>query len=108
MASDDHRFLSSSLYSSGALVAWDPAPFSANLTQVTFTSYCTHRKHAFLSITNGTDRRPRHSRKFMLMLLLRNVSRTGNRKNTEMVSPHANLAVTPDDERETRYSVKLL
>ncbi|XP_045895385.1 beta-galactoside alpha-2,6-sialyltransferase 1 isoform X1 [Micropterus dolomieu] len=33
MASDDHRFLSSSLYSSGALVAWDPAPFSANLTQ---------------------------------------------------------------------------
>lgn len=38
MASDDHRFLSSSLYSSGALVAWDPAPFSADLTQVTFTS----------------------------------------------------------------------
>ncbi|XP_031176422.1 beta-galactoside alpha-2,6-sialyltransferase 1 isoform X2 [Sander lucioperca] len=33
MASDDHRFLSSSLYSSGALVAWDPAPFSADLTQ---------------------------------------------------------------------------
>lgn len=38
MASDDHRFLSSSLYSSGALVAWDPAPFSADLTQVTFAS----------------------------------------------------------------------
>lgn len=45
MASDDHRFLSSSLYSSGALVAWDPAPFSADLTQVTITSSCTHRKH---------------------------------------------------------------
>uniref|UniRef100_A0A3Q0TBQ6 beta-galactoside alpha-(2,6)-sialyltransferase n=1 Tax=Amphilophus citrinellus TaxID=61819 RepID=A0A3Q0TBQ6_AMPCI len=37
MASDDHRFLSSSLYSSGVLVAWDPAPFSADLSQVTFT-----------------------------------------------------------------------
>lgn len=35
MASDAHRFLSSSLYSSGTLVAWDPAPFSADLTQVT-------------------------------------------------------------------------
>lgn len=34
MASDDHRFLSSSLYSSGTLVAWDPAPFSADLMQV--------------------------------------------------------------------------
>ncbi|KAM4620185.1 beta-galactoside alpha-2,6-sialyltransferase 1 [Polymixia lowei] len=33
MASDDHRFLSSSLYSTGVLVAWDPAPFSANLSQ---------------------------------------------------------------------------
>ncbi|XP_006785213.1 beta-galactoside alpha-2,6-sialyltransferase 1-like [Neolamprologus brichardi] len=33
MASDDHRFLSSSLYSSGVLVAWDPAPFSADLTK---------------------------------------------------------------------------
>ncbi|XP_034548183.1 beta-galactoside alpha-2,6-sialyltransferase 1-like [Notolabrus celidotus] len=33
MASDDHHFLSSSLYSSGTLLAWDPAPFSANLTQ---------------------------------------------------------------------------
>ncbi|XP_019721762.1 beta-galactoside alpha-2,6-sialyltransferase 1 [Hippocampus comes] len=33
MASDDHHFLSSSLYSSGVLVAWDPAPYSANLTQ---------------------------------------------------------------------------
>ncbi|XP_060940734.1 beta-galactoside alpha-2,6-sialyltransferase 1-like [Limanda limanda] len=33
MASDEHHFLSSSLYSSGALVAWDPAPFSADLTQ---------------------------------------------------------------------------
>lgn len=31
MASDDHRFLSSSLYSSGVLVAWDPAPYSADL-----------------------------------------------------------------------------
>lgn len=36
MASDDHRFLSSSLYSSGVLVAWDPAPFSADLTKVMF------------------------------------------------------------------------
>lgn len=36
MASEAHRFLSSSLYSSGTLVAWDPAPFSADLTQVTF------------------------------------------------------------------------
>ncbi|KAM3601994.1 uncharacterized protein V6R79_022412 [Siganus canaliculatus] len=33
MASDDFRFLSSSLYSTGVLVAWDPAPFSADLTQ---------------------------------------------------------------------------
>ncbi|XP_076025309.1 beta-galactoside alpha-2,6-sialyltransferase 1 [Genypterus blacodes] len=33
MASDDHRFLSSSLYSSGVLVAWDPSPFSADLSQ---------------------------------------------------------------------------
>ncbi|KAM8835174.1 beta-galactoside alpha-2,6-sialyltransferase 1 isoform 1-T1 [Synchiropus picturatus] len=33
MSSEDHRFLSSSLYSSGVLVAWDPAPFSADLTQ---------------------------------------------------------------------------
>ncbi|KAI1902853.1 hypothetical protein AGOR_G00020470 [Albula goreensis] len=31
MASDDHRFLSSSLYSAGILVAWDPAPYSADL-----------------------------------------------------------------------------
>ncbi|XP_055004436.1 beta-galactoside alpha-2,6-sialyltransferase 1 isoform X2 [Boleophthalmus pectinirostris] len=31
MASEDHRFLSSSLYSTGILVAWDPAPFSADL-----------------------------------------------------------------------------
>lgn len=34
MASDSHRFLSSSLYSSGVLVGWDPAPFSADLAQV--------------------------------------------------------------------------
>ncbi|XP_020364790.1 beta-galactoside alpha-2,6-sialyltransferase 1 [Oncorhynchus kisutch] len=33
MASDDHRFLSSSLYSTGVLVAWDPSPFSADLSQ---------------------------------------------------------------------------
>lgn len=33
MASEDHRFLSSSLYSSGILVAWDPGPFSADLHQ---------------------------------------------------------------------------
>ncbi|XP_033834855.1 beta-galactoside alpha-2,6-sialyltransferase 1 [Periophthalmus magnuspinnatus] len=33
MASEDHRFLSSSLYSSGILVAWDPSPFSADLHQ---------------------------------------------------------------------------
>ncbi|XP_028322482.1 beta-galactoside alpha-2,6-sialyltransferase 1 [Gouania willdenowi] len=30
---DEQRFLSSSLYSSGVLVAWDPAPFSADLMQ---------------------------------------------------------------------------
>ncbi|XP_060792218.1 beta-galactoside alpha-2,6-sialyltransferase 1 isoform X3 [Neoarius graeffei] len=34
MASDDHHFLSSSLYSSGILVAWDPAPFSSDLNEV--------------------------------------------------------------------------
>ncbi|XP_034033589.1 beta-galactoside alpha-2,6-sialyltransferase 1 isoform X2 [Thalassophryne amazonica] len=33
MASEDHRFLSSSLYSSGVLVAWDPGPYSADLNQ---------------------------------------------------------------------------
>ncbi|KAG8008422.1 Beta-galactoside alpha-2 [Nibea albiflora] len=51
MASDDHRFLSSSLYSSGALVAWDPAPFSADLTQwynrtdyPIFTQYQRYRR----------------------------------------------------------------
>lgn len=44
MASDDHRFLSSSLYSSGALVAWDPAPFSADLTQVMMTYQTHHRQ----------------------------------------------------------------
>ncbi|XP_066578756.1 beta-galactoside alpha-2,6-sialyltransferase 1 isoform X2 [Amia ocellicauda] len=33
MASEDHHFLSSSLYSSGVLVAWDPAPYSSNLTE---------------------------------------------------------------------------
>ncbi|XP_029029544.1 beta-galactoside alpha-2,6-sialyltransferase 1 [Betta splendens] len=51
MASDEHRFLSSSLYSTGVLVAWDPAPFSANLTQwynktdyPIFTQYQRYRK----------------------------------------------------------------
>lgn len=34
MASEDHHFLSSSLYSSGTLVAWDPAPFSSDLIEV--------------------------------------------------------------------------
>ncbi|MCI4386525.1 hypothetical protein PGIGA_G00063460 [Pangasianodon gigas] len=33
MASEDHHFLSSSLYSSGTLVAWDPAPFSSDLNE---------------------------------------------------------------------------
>ncbi|XP_057677398.1 beta-galactoside alpha-2,6-sialyltransferase 1 [Corythoichthys intestinalis] len=33
MSSDNNHFLSSSLYSTGVLVAWDPAPFSANLTE---------------------------------------------------------------------------
>ncbi|XP_006627561.3 beta-galactoside alpha-2,6-sialyltransferase 1 isoform X1 [Lepisosteus oculatus] len=33
MASEDHHFLSSSLYSAGTLVAWDPAPFSSNLAE---------------------------------------------------------------------------
>ncbi|KAJ8408912.1 hypothetical protein AAFF_G00247300 [Aldrovandia affinis] len=31
MVSDEHRFLSSSLYSAGILVAWDPAPYSSDL-----------------------------------------------------------------------------
>ncbi|XP_026229160.1 beta-galactoside alpha-2,6-sialyltransferase 1 isoform X3 [Anabas testudineus] len=51
MASDEHRFLSSSLYSTGVLVAWDPAPFSADLTQwynktdyPIFTQYQRYRK----------------------------------------------------------------
>ncbi|KAF7697156.1 hypothetical protein HF521_005574 [Silurus meridionalis] len=33
MSSEDHHFLSSSLYSSGMLVAWDPAPFSSDLNE---------------------------------------------------------------------------
>ncbi|XP_023685114.1 beta-galactoside alpha-2,6-sialyltransferase 1 isoform X1 [Paramormyrops kingsleyae] len=33
MASEDHRFLSSSLYSAGILVGWDPAPYSADLME---------------------------------------------------------------------------
>ncbi|XP_077597358.1 beta-galactoside alpha-2,6-sialyltransferase 1 isoform X1 [Stigmatopora nigra] len=33
MSADNNHFLSSSLYSTGVLVAWDPAPFSANLTE---------------------------------------------------------------------------
>ncbi|XP_063059231.1 beta-galactoside alpha-2,6-sialyltransferase 1 [Engraulis encrasicolus] len=33
MASDDHRFLSSSLYSTGILVGWDPAPYSSDLSE---------------------------------------------------------------------------
>ncbi|KAM6986995.1 beta-galactoside alpha-2,6-sialyltransferase 1 [Aplochiton taeniatus] len=51
MASEDHRFLSSSLYSTGVLVAWDPAPFSADLTQwfnktdyPIFTQYQRYRR----------------------------------------------------------------
>lgn len=31
MASEDHHFLSSSLYSAGILVSWDPGPFSSDL-----------------------------------------------------------------------------
>lgn len=46
MASDAHRFLSSSLYSSGTLVAWDPAPFSADLTQVTLWIDCRNIRAA--------------------------------------------------------------
>lgn len=34
MASEDHHFLSSSLYSTGMLVAWDPAPYSSDLNEV--------------------------------------------------------------------------
>ncbi|XP_077403491.1 beta-galactoside alpha-2,6-sialyltransferase 1 [Vanacampus margaritifer] len=51
MASDHHHFLSSSLYSSGVLVAWDPAPYSANLTKwlehtdyPIFTQYQRYRR----------------------------------------------------------------
>lgn len=51
MASDDHRFLSSSLYSSGALVAWDPAPFSADLTQVK-TACDTGNEHTQLPVAS--------------------------------------------------------
>uniref|UniRef100_A0A3Q3B2E1 beta-galactoside alpha-(2,6)-sialyltransferase n=1 Tax=Kryptolebias marmoratus TaxID=37003 RepID=A0A3Q3B2E1_KRYMA len=39
MAKDKYHFLSSPLYNSGVLVAWDPAPFSSDLTQVIFISY---------------------------------------------------------------------
>nr|XP_020481230.1 beta-galactoside alpha-2,6-sialyltransferase 1-like [Monopterus albus] len=51
MATDEHRFLSSSLYSSGVLVAWDPAPFSADLNEwynrtdyPIFTQYQKYRR----------------------------------------------------------------
>ncbi|XP_062868223.1 beta-galactoside alpha-2,6-sialyltransferase 1 [Trichomycterus rosablanca] len=33
MASEDYHFLSSSLYSTGTLVAWDPAPYSSDLNE---------------------------------------------------------------------------
>ncbi|XP_030638931.1 beta-galactoside alpha-2,6-sialyltransferase 1 [Chanos chanos] len=33
MAAEDHHFLSSSLYSSGILVGWDPAPYSSDLNE---------------------------------------------------------------------------
>ncbi|XP_056586255.1 beta-galactoside alpha-2,6-sialyltransferase 1 isoform X2 [Triplophysa dalaica] len=33
MASEDHHFLSSSLYSAGILVSWDPAPHSSDLRE---------------------------------------------------------------------------
>ncbi|XP_039603312.1 beta-galactoside alpha-2,6-sialyltransferase 1 isoform X1 [Polypterus senegalus] len=33
MASEDHKFLDSPLYNRGILVAWDPSPYSADLTQ---------------------------------------------------------------------------
>ncbi|XP_036404169.1 beta-galactoside alpha-2,6-sialyltransferase 1-like isoform X3 [Megalops cyprinoides] len=33
MASDDHYFLSSALYNTGILVAWDPAPYSSDLNE---------------------------------------------------------------------------
>lgn len=39
MASEDHHFLSSSLYSTGSLVAWDPAPYSSDLNEVTTQDY---------------------------------------------------------------------
>ncbi|XP_037543703.1 beta-galactoside alpha-2,6-sialyltransferase 1 isoform X1 [Nematolebias whitei] len=51
MATDEHRFLSNSLYSSGVLVAWDPAPFSSDLSQwynrtdyPIFTQYQRYRR----------------------------------------------------------------
>ncbi|KAM9333777.1 beta-galactoside alpha-2,6-sialyltransferase 1 [Pholidichthys leucotaenia] len=51
MANEEHHFLSSSLYSSGVLVAWDPAPFSSNLSQwynrteyPIFTQYQRYRR----------------------------------------------------------------
>ncbi|KAF4098406.1 beta-galactoside alpha-2,6-sialyltransferase 1 isoform X1 [Onychostoma macrolepis] len=33
MASEDHHFLSSSLYSAGILVSWDPGPYSSDLRE---------------------------------------------------------------------------
>ncbi|XP_051732629.1 beta-galactoside alpha-2,6-sialyltransferase 1 isoform X3 [Ctenopharyngodon idella] len=33
MASEDHHFLSSSLYSAGILVSWDPGPYSSDLQE---------------------------------------------------------------------------
>uniref|UniRef100_A0A3Q3AK05 Beta-galactoside alpha-2,6-sialyltransferase 1 n=3 Tax=Kryptolebias marmoratus TaxID=37003 RepID=A0A3Q3AK05_KRYMA len=51
MAKDKYHFLSSPLYNSGVLVAWDPAPFSSDLTQwynhteyPIFLQYQKHKK----------------------------------------------------------------
>ena len=52
MASEDHRFLSSSLYSTGVLVAWDPAPFSSNLSQVMLLRFAIW--HVFIRVTMFT------------------------------------------------------
>jgi len=41
MASEDHHFLSSSLYSAGILVSWDPGPYSSDLREVRAQPYLT-------------------------------------------------------------------
>ncbi|KAI4878763.1 hypothetical protein NFI96_028770, partial [Prochilodus magdalenae] len=48
MASEDHHFLSSSLYSTGILVAWDPAPYSSDLNEFVHTFLLSQWKNSVL------------------------------------------------------------